>query len=609
MEFDRTVPKSIHGPLDELFLTFFDAPSLRRLYTEVYLPAVSPKSSKQVPRKKDIADALMAQTPEQMEHFVARFPPRVREVLSILLWQNEMQLDTFEAQLGRPIAREKKQSRYSYYGCPFSLLDDYYLLVIWKQDTYGYGFRGEADPRSVCYVCLPPALREWLAPYFPKPPGYYFEGRETLPDHPQRFSCEPHAIQDLATTADFIRRGGVKRTQNGKLSRSSLKNLAAATSGGEPYPGETSIQKLVYFRHGLLIDFVEGLPGPTLRSLADATIQPKRFLRDCLPELSKDVDWVREHLLPHLRLRHDYGWRSSESEEILDDTLRIFGEMPPGQWLTRQDLLTYCRYRNIDGVFFELSCFDVQMSDKSENTSYYTADCYRRDLGFRHLEGVVTWPLLSGLALTLSALGFLEIACGMPNNEQYRAKSKEFLSPLEGVLAFRLTDLGAYAFGKTGELDIPALKSNAIELHFHPERLHLRVENIDAITEKTLGSYMDPIGGGIYKISRESFLKGCDSTAAVAAHIEQFRRSIPAKLPPNWKRFFDDLKAEPAVLQPERQWKIFRLPESQSIRRAFSQDPVLRKHCRKVEGWRVAIDAEQLKTVEKHLRKLGLFPH
>lgn len=611
MEFDRPLPKSIHSPLDELFLVFYDAPTLRQLYTENYLPTLKHSPPRGVPRKKDIAEALLRlnEKPEQMQAFVAQFPAHVRQVLAALLWQDEIPLDEFEAQLGRKIALEKPPHQIGYYTCPFSLVDDYYLLVIWREKHNRYLGPGEAAHRSDCCVCLPRAIRDWLSPHFPKPTGYYFEGQQKMPEHSQHFNCEAHAIQDLVTTADFIRRGGVQLTQNGQLSRTSLKNLAAATAGGEPYADETSIKALPYFRHNLLINFVERLPAVTAQLLADAAIQPKRFLRECLLALSYDIDWAVEHLLPHLRLRRPYGWNTPDSSNQLDATLRILGRIPAGRWLTRQDLLTYCRYRNLDGVFFELKGFDVEMSVEAEDIRYYTRHCYRHELALRHLAGVVTWPLLSALALTLSALGLLEIAYERPRNEQYRGKRRDYLSPYEGVQAIRLTEIGAYAFGQSELLEVPEFKSNALELHFHPQRLHLRVENIDAITEKTLASYMDRIGGGIYKISRESFLKGCDSTAAVATHIEQFQRSIPAELPPNWQQFFHELKAEPAVLQRENQWTVFRLPENEGIRRAFAQDPILREHCRKVEGWRVAIDSKKLKIVENHLRKLGLFPH
>ena len=611
MEFSRNPPKNIEAPLEELLVDFYDAPTLRRFYLENHLPAVGGKPPAKAPKKAVCAEAILAlsEDPEHVRRFVAGFPRPLREAMPVLLQIDNMRLNKIESLLGHPIVSEDPLERRRSFQCPLTLDPDFYPLVIWNEPRGYVPYDEHPVDRSNFKVSFPRSFREWLNPYFPKPPGYDFEGRAEPEDQWHRFNCAAHAVQDCVIAADFVRRGGIQRTKAGKISRPALKNLSRATSGGEPYPTEGEIEALPHFRHSFLTDFVEGLPGNLFAELAEAKIDPARYVRSVIGELAADADLVINRLLPHLRTRSHYAGESDADSGKLAEIIGIFGDIPTGKWVTREDLLIYCRYRNQTGRFFNFHTVEVVMEDLSKQANRYFYEPYRRSIDEDNVEGVITWPLLGGLAFALGALGLLEVAYSRPKNEIYQLRRHPFLSPYEGVQAVRLTDLGSYAFGKTEELDSPDLESNSLKLHFHPERLHLRAENLDAITEKTLHTYMEPIGAGLFKISRESFLKGCGSTLAVAEHIRQFNRSIPAERPPNWRKFFETLSNESAVLQKEPDWEIHRLPKNEAVRRAFAHDPVLRSLCRRVEGWRVAIPSNNIAKVEKHLRTLGFFPH
>jgi hypothetical protein len=108
-------------------------------------------------------------------------------------------------------------------------------------------------------------------------------------------------------------------------------------------------------------------------------------------------------------------------------------------------------------------------------------------------------------------------------------------------------------------------------------------------------------------MTRSSFLKRCQTTEDVTDHIQQFQQRLAVELPPFWADFFKRLGQEPAALGREERWLVYALPENAEIRNAFIQDPVLRQHTLKVEGWRVAIEIHSLAQIEKRLRTLGLF--
>ncbi|MFP4157426.1 MAG: hypothetical protein ACLFU4_07390 [Opitutales bacterium] len=613
MEFPRGLPRSIESNLEELLLHFYDAPTLKRLYLENCVPQKKRAAKPKPPRKALIAEAILkiAADPEQTWLFFERFAPPLAEALSILLWVPKMSVSELEDRLGRKVADPFNGSRRAYYQCQLNLRPEYYLLVLWENDRGFYGlYREERVNKSDYYLCLPKAIRTWLAPYAPKPEGYDLKGSRELQSKAATYSCAEHSLQDLVTIADFVDRGGAVRTKGGKLTRGALKNITSATAGGEPFAGSQLEKVLPDFRHRFLVDFLEGLPRKLLKKMADASFNPKPFLRQLPDALSEDAEAVADTILPHLRVRRGhYAGSLNADSKGLTQAMQVFFDMPPNKWHTCEALLDYCRFRQIDGVFFNLHYFEVEMSVVADAHARYGGYCDRREISAELIDGVITAPVLAGLSVLLSALGLLEIAYTKPENPNYRVRDKAYLSPFDGIQGVRLTPLGAYAFGLCKEVELPELNSNAVELHFHPERLHLKATNLDPITEKTLGTYMSPIGGGLYCISRESFLKGCDSVAAVAAHVQQFKQSIPAKLPGNWQAFFRALEEEPAVLKEEPFWRLYQLPEDTVIRRAFVEDALLRQHCKKVEGGRIAIESKHLGAVEKRLRKLGFFPH
>ncbi len=613
MEFPRGLPKSIGSNLEELLLHFYDAATLKRLYLENCLPEQKGAARSRPPRKALIAEAMLkiAEDPGQTERFVQRFAPPLAEALSILLWMPKISVSELEARLGREVVNPFKGIRRSYNQCELNLRREYYLLVLWleRSDFYEYYRRGEID-KSDYYVCLPKAIRDWLAPHAAKPPGYYLTGSSQLESKAVVYSCAEHGLQDLVTIADFVDRGGAARAKNGKLTRGVLKNITSATAGGEPFIGSQLEEMLPDFRHRFLLNFLDELPYHEIRELADVSLDPKSFLQRIPQALSEQVDLVADTILLHLRKRrgHYVGDRHADSKQLAQ-VMQIFFEMPPNKWHTCGALLEYCRFRQIDGAFFSLRHFEVEMSVVAQTHGHYSSYCERREIHAEMIEGVITAPVVAGLSVLLSSLGLLEIAYTKPENPNYRARDKAYLSPFDAIQAVRLTPLGAYAFGLRKDVELPELNSNAVELHFHPERLHLKAINLDPITEKTLATYMTPIGGGLYRISRESFLQGCDSVSAVAVHVRQFKQSIQAMLPENWQAFFRTLEDEPAVLKEEPLWRLYQLPQDSAIRRAFVTDALLRQHCKKVEGGRIAIESKHLRAVEKQLRKLGFFPH
>lgn len=609
MNFLLHIPKTFHDELEDLFQGFYHTASLRGLYDTAVAPTLGLKVERKAPSKAAIVKEIMSLVgdPDRMATFLGYLPSRLRQTVQILLWVEKMSLPELEEAVGKSLVDLTEPNTHRYHREPvFTLKDGFDLLVLWTDLDY-YPSQEELKDRANYRIALPPALRALFKPYFPKPDGYNLTGSPDLPAQENKgwrqFECSQQALQDMVVMADFVRRGGVSRTKTGSLARSCLRKLTLVTSGLEPYPESGCSLKLPFFRHEFMVAFVECLSEGDVAGLADATTAPAVFLRRIPDYLGGAPTFVGHHLLPYLKSEYG-GNKFAKGGKALRAFLEIFEQMGLGEWLTRKQIFTYCSHRDLDGCFFSLSDFRFDaVPRKSKGWRSGRWQSIRRD----ERMDVVTWPLFSGLALGLASLGLVEVAYTDPTNDLYSVGSHSFLSPFEGVKAVRLTALGAYAFGVSEILDIPELESNEAKLHFAPDRLHVLGEKIDPLTEVALRDYMEPVGPGFFKMTRSSFLKSCQTTGDVAEHIRQFRQRLPMELPPLWNEFFADLSQEPAVLKREGSWTVYSLPEKPEIRNAFMQDPTLRQHTLKVEGWRVAIEKSALAQVEKRLRVLGFF--
>lgn len=617
MIFRRGLPQDFYSSLDELFDSFYDSATLRLLYSDSLIPALGLPTGKKLPKKAEIA-AVLSETfadPKQMKAFIEHLPTDLVRVIEGLVWVESVTLAAFEDVIGMAVAIPNTNPAARYYEPQYLLRENLGLLVLWMPENRYYSTADDKD-RANYNIALPPAMRAGLKPYFPKPDGYYLKGSELLPvdakaglpkeivDSWTTFDCSKHALQDAVILAGTMQRGGIPRTKSGAMSRAFVRKLCETTRGGEIYPGVATSQRLPFFRHEFIISFLELLSPAELAGLADASISPEAFLRSIPKRLGAQGHFVHSRLLPHLKDSYAAHGRYEVEPAKLQAVIDIFNEFSLDLWVTRKRVIDFCRYRDRDGCFFPFERFRFDAVDKL-SVSGYTYN--RHDIIYENRVDAVTWPLFSAVSLALAALGLVEIAYTEPYNHRYHAGSHKYLSPYEGVQAVRLTALGVYAFGQTDVLEKPELESVAPELHFAEDRMLVQTEQIDAITEAVLRDYMEQIGPGLFKMTRASFLKGCQTTGEVAAHIRQFRQRIPDELPPVWNEFFDRLAAEPAVLKRASNLVVYQLPESAEIRNAFVQDPILREHAIKVGGWRVAITKDALPAIEKRLHALGFF--
>ena len=594
MYIDYNKERSYDGSLEEVFKKLLTVSELRPLYESFFYEVKRIQRRKIV--KADMVRAFLSleNTEDGLYLFVKTLPEQTRKAYELLLWRDAMTAGELHEALGFDVVI-KESSRNPWCSKSIQVKPQFPFIALFPNYYYTSGV-------DSCQVGMPPALRKWLKPCFPKPDGYEikpiandaFEGeRYTL------FDASSTIGIDLAQLADFLKRSNPKRTKKGDLTKASIRKAESLTESGEWYPNQHSMPELELLRHAMLLNFIEGFEGSLISKLAAREISADLF-KDVFEALQAEEDALEKWLLGHLRHRYSY-YGETFNRQAISALFSIFKRLPPDAWVTTDNLKSMQLYQGIDICFFDPSRYQFRFI--VEDGKYAFEETHSLDR--KYLQEVAINPLIDGMAFLLSAFGFIELAYELPRNEHFKTYKHSYLTPFDGARAVRLTDVGAYAFGLSSTLELEQIHRKVATIRLHPTQLHVTCSELDPITELALKDFMEPVTPEFYRMTRTSFLKGCQRPKDVKKRIADFRDRIGAELPDNWKQFLASLEVEKSALTPETKLKVFTLANRPELQRCFLEEPLLQKLSLRVEGHRIAIAQKDIPAVRTQLRKLG----
>jgi hypothetical protein len=609
MEIKHNTKNLLDHPLPDLLEKFYTAAVLKQ-FAEMYLYPLFPDlRAMEKPRKVDLICAVMAlqEDRKKLEALVKSFPPELIKTLETLLWTGWFNLEELESELGFEITRPCRNFpvvRYQEFA--YELLPGFELIAIGEMDGYASWYSSE--PKKSRYrVRLPSAIRRLLKPGFPKPEHYAWkvvEIREDTNLEYSRFSAEPTIAADLALIGDYLQRGNLKLTKAGKITAASLRSIMELTPGEEFFPDNTASRKLPALRHSMLIQSVLKFDDKLVKLLSEEPFPAKNVFDQLLPNLLRNKELLMEAVLPHLKTSSFH--MGIYSPVGLDGLRQVFATLPQGKWVTSENLVEYPVYRELEVLFMDPYYFRFRADEDSpgwRQGRYYGSTV---DLTEETVMDTAQVPLLLGTAFLLAAFGLLEIAyVPPPKHPRWRLPGESFLSPVDGLIGLRLTSLGAYAFGQTRELTIALPEKRSAQVHLHPERPMASCQSADPLTIAAMDEFMERLAPGLYRLTPEKLLAGCHSKEDLSERIEAFRKRIPAEIPDFWEAAFRDYLEAPDPLSCEKTYSVYQIAESGELRRLFATDPVLRRLGLKVEGWRIAGTADDLKRIRERLNALG----
>ena len=378
--------------------------------------------------------------------------------------------------------------------------------------------------------------------------------------------------------------------------------------GAEFFPlSDNFPEDLVALRLRLVLDFFNRKGNPLLPPEDLSTKSLSEFLYAVAAELANSMPFVLEELLPHIRPGYA-GVDPLFVKAPFCRLLGLFSSLPDGQWVSAKNLVEFRLFQDLDLRFFSLRYYSPRRVIEVGNSraAYYQRDT--NSLSSKNVQALLFTPMIQGMAFLLASLGLLEICYNAPDNHsKWRLDNRPFLTPFDGLEAVRLTPIGAFAFGRSKELPLAVSEKPKCQVHLHAERLLARATLLDPLTEKVLREFMEELEPGFYRLERKRFLTGCNTPKEIDGRVEDFKRRLPADLPPFWQSYLEGLSREGLALQAENGYRIYSLGGSPELARLFSTDPELRKCALRVEGRRVAISNDDFPTVRKGLLKAGFF--
>lgn len=597
--------KALDGTLEDVFMRGLSAPELRQLHDAFFYKALGYPEPQKSKRKAEMATALMelSSEPDKFAKCIKALPQQECAAYAYLIWQEQVRLPVLESELGFSVHEkyEERDWRQSYQI--FTTKPEFVLIGLAEHKDRNSLYTHPSNKTAKDFdASIPPAIRKWLKPHFPKPAGY-----DIAPLTEAQFNKESYSLfdasasilTDLAQLSDFLNRGNIARTKKGNFTKACIRKAAQLIQSGDWYPDKKATPLLTLMRPEMLLSFVEDFSDDLSAQLTDSQPQAT-IIKTIFKEVRANTDTVAKYLLAHLLQRFAYD------EDIFDESkmarlFDLFGNLSTDAWVSIANLKSMQFYQDIDILFYQSRRYQFRKMTGSLTYNYES----HYDLDKQYLQAVGIDPLINGMAFLLSAFGLVELAYTLPNNEHYYTEKTPYLSPYDGAVAIRLTPVGAYAYGKTDQLKLAPLERKVAQVSLHPEHLCASCDNLDPITETALDEYMEKVSPKFYKMTRASMLKGCQTADQVKARIRDFRQRIPAELPQNWEAFLSALANEGNVLREEPLFVVFSLADRLDLQRHFLQEPELSSLALRVEGHRVAIERQNIPKVRRHLRKLG----
>lgn len=236
----------------------------------------------------------------------------------------------------------------------------------------------------------------------------------------------------------------------------------------------------------------------------------------------------------------------------------------------------------------------------------YIRDAHEKNLTLKpefHDEALGL-PLFRAYACLFGVLGLLELA-ETPAPPQIRRDRERFpLSVYDGLFAIRLTELGRWCLGLSGDRPEHTADNSRIV----PDPV-LPVAVLDPgslrsrLFMETIGTRL---GADRYHITEESLTRDCKSAEEMQTRVMRIRELADSGLPPAWERRLEKALARMNSFGLPERALVFQLPPDPELFSLFDPRGGLAHLCWKAEGGRIVVPEAGLEAFAKALSLRGI---
>jgi hypothetical protein len=538
-------------------------------------------------RKADLAFALkqVLDSKEMSLALFERFPESARKVLSALVWLGGF-MDVAETEKHFNIEIFEKDSRADFPVQPAYLICSHRSYYEYR-DHYKHS------------LFLPERFRTILRNHLPFPE---FSKLKPIDGNPAAEFLRVNNIQIVEQVYDlfrYLKTGNIQFSRNGnKIMAASIKDIQRHFQIQDFFVDQG--KDLDDLKLHLLIFFLQEYKYKS----AGEGLQFYKQMFTSFFNGDEQHGFYVSSLLDHIKSSRDSIATLDNENRFRKSLLELLKSLPVGQWIGFPNAIAnfLCRdlfYLLVTTDFaYNFLSFKYRQADSTRSSNYNRMNITRENYNSAILE-----PILKSSFFLVGALGLLDLAYdlpwkGMPQNR--------FITSYDGLRAIRLTDLGAYVLGLKPELAESIVKHEA-KVTLDEKHLILYLEGEDPVKSMMLEKIGEPLNPTCFKVTFQSFLKGCSSQEEIQNRLKFFNQYVSKKPPENWKKFIDTVSKKMNPLSAETTFAVFKIEPERELVELISRDEVLRKCVIKAENFRILIETQNLKKVKKRLEEFGYF--
>ncbi|MBT3226474.1 MAG: hypothetical protein HN945_03140 [Deltaproteobacteria bacterium] len=523
--------------------------------------------------------------PAVLSHWIETLSATSYKALAIVVWEGVQNVDNLEKQIGclilMPGANSGKGKQKAVRN-EFCLFQSHYFDSFW-------GAEG-----SVYTLDLPEAIRQLLKPVLPVPSGLILTGSPSMPGSHFRFEDEGRILKALPTICSFMQQGRLDLTQQGEPRTKSIIRLREICGLNEFYEQQLWAE-LSYLRTQMLVHLLR------LVGVDEVPSDTALFLKTVFEQYLKIQKYPHLPFLSHIKGLHHS--RDAINHRLHRTCWDLLGSLPGDQWITVEQISGFARLhqKGLDPVLKKSA--DRYLYITEEWQGWGNKKMYITPGRYEHALAI---PLLKASLLLYASFGLVDLAYNSPKNQLLTSVGKPYLTVFDGLVAVRLTKLGAYITGRKSSFAYSQPTDGEIVFELDEERLFISYSRPDSLTALTLDKFASQIGLTRYKVDFTSFLKGCRNRVEVIEKIQVFKNEIGDCLPPLWQIFFEEVVTRVGVLPPIDDVVVYRISSrNQELIDTFARDKTLGLYILKAEGQHIIIRSEDVVHLKNRLEELG----
>lgn len=459
-------------------------------------------------------------------------------------------------------------------------------------------FKIDGDMKKGEYLYLHSDIVRVMRQFLPKPRDFYIYPA-TAVDTEFSSNTAERTLENLKIYYDFYKQGGMQLSSSGKLLKESKSNMKKYCNISEFYE---EAKDLDYLKTETIALFFFLLKEEYLNDEFLRASNIKEIINKFLDgEIIKDSQ--SEYITLYLNYLKGIKNISKSKDEIkrgLQTVKNIILEFPQDKPVSLKNIVNRILFRD---DFIEI--IDIEAA---YNSIYINEANYERTriANYNKYLSYVVVPFIKSVFFILATFGIIEVYYDQPsiNNSLYLKNG--YLSKYDGLKYVKLTELGKYVFGMIDTYDLKITKEEG-DVLLEDDRLIATIMGDAPIKTMFLEKIGVKIAPGKFKIIKESFLRGIESSGEILYRIDEFKDKVTEQVPEIWEGFFYELKNQSSLIVHIPEYRVLKLQNEKNLLSIIAKDNRFKNLILKGEDYHIIVKNEHINEVVGIFKEHGYY--